>query len=181
MTLSITAKTKKLSCLRFWKIWIRVSIWNGLPSNFLMATLKCQDIPFLPNQSVWLSWYFLGMNFMAQSKVTIMAVLSKLLTISTWASSWLMDCNKCYFHALMLFFDCSTINFSSSFSCFGSSTFSITAFFSCNTAGKSLHLSHTRSCVWSQVLKYICHWHHLRHRASNGLVLLSSMIHEPII
>ena len=37
------------------------------PCFFLVATVRCQEIPRLPKQSDWLSLNFLGKNFIAQS------------------------------------------------------------------------------------------------------------------
>ena len=91
MTSSMIANKYKLSWLLLWETWKRVKVCRVLPACFLIATLKCQKIPRLPNRSAWFSLYFLGINFNAQSSTTNTEVSSKTLRISRWAASWLTE------------------------------------------------------------------------------------------
>ena len=66
-----------------------VSICNSPPSR-PVATVKCHGIPRLPNQSVWLSLYFRGRYFIAQSW-TIEDHSSIACKSCTLAPSWLTE------------------------------------------------------------------------------------------
>ena len=113
MTSSITARTAQLSWLHVWKIWAKVSIWSW-SLTFLKPMLMCQGIPRLPNQSVWLSRYFLGKYFMAQSWTINTDDSSSDSRTSTLAASWLIERSMWAFHAKMFAFAFFTVNLSSS-------------------------------------------------------------------
>ena len=59
-----------------------------------MAVVMCHEIPRLPNQSDWLSRYFLGRYFMAQSKTRSTERVSSDFHTSSRASSWLIDLSE---------------------------------------------------------------------------------------
>ena len=109
----MTARTAQLSWLHVWKMWAKVSIWRR-SLTFLNATLMCQGIPRLPNQSVWLSRYFLGKYFIAQSCTTNTDDASNDSRISILAASWFKERSMWAFQAWMFALACFTVNKSSS-------------------------------------------------------------------
>ena len=119
---------------------VSVSILDGI--TFLVTTAMCHEIPRLPNQSDWLSRYFLGRNSMAQSKTISTEFESKLLMVFNLASSWLTVRSKCTFQASIVFLDWETRYNISSFSSFGISAFSKAVLISSKTEGTNRHLSH---------------------------------------
>ena len=114
ITSAITARTAQLSWVQDLKMCANVSICNCPPSR-LVATVKCHGIPRLPNQSVWLSLYFRGRYFIAQSwtiKTDDSSISSKSCTL---APSWLTERRRWDFHANIAVFAFLTRKTSSSF------------------------------------------------------------------
>ena len=100
----MTDSTAQLSRLELLKTWhmVWVSYFPALlVLSFLMATVTCQGIPRFQNQSLSLSRYFLGINFMAQSCMNRTDVSSKSRRISRIALSWFTKRNKCDFQAFI--------------------------------------------------------------------------------
>lgn len=112
-TSDITAITALLSWVHALKTWTNVSVSSSLPF-IRKATLICHGIPRFPNQSVWLSRYFLGKYFIAQSWTTSVDFLSRVSSTSTLAASWWMLLNICDFQEVMFCLACFTENLSSS-------------------------------------------------------------------
>ena len=154
MTSVMIAWTAGLSWLHDWKTWLNVIIsrsWSGAIRR--VATVRCQEIPRLPNQSVWLSRYFLGKNFIAQSSISRTDVSSRLSRTSRRASSWLILLSRCAFHARMFCLDWSDTKKSSSL--VSSETLLedilwIPSSISCKTAVNSSQRWHVSWWVWSQ-------------------------------
>ena len=74
-----------------------------VPSSALvMATVRCQDFPFFPNQSRCVSRKLVGMNVIAQSIISSTCDGFRLSIISLLAVSWWTERSKCDFHSSML-------------------------------------------------------------------------------
>ena len=138
------ATTVLLSWLHFSKTCTKVTISFSPSLFFLVATVRCQEIPRLPNQSDWLSRNFLGKNFIAQSSTRSVDSWFKLRRTSSLAWSWLDERRICAFHASICFTEFSTAYFISSLS--RGETFSKAVLISLSTEGRRLHRSHLASC-----------------------------------
>ena len=90
-------------CMEFWS---SSALW--------IATVMCHEIPRFANQSVWLSLYFLGRNFMAQSWTRSTDVWFSMSSASVRASSWLTFLRRCALHACIACFAWLVTNVSSS-------------------------------------------------------------------
>ena len=108
------ACTVKLSWLQDLKTWANVIILKPWSCDWRrVATVMCHDRPLLPNQSLWLSRYFLGKNFIAQSCTSSTEDSSSASRTSRRASSWFALRKRCAFQARILFFAWSKTNRSS--------------------------------------------------------------------
>ena len=87
-----------LSWLQLSRMCRNVSIW-GWPSEFLKTVVVCHEIPRLPNQSDWLSWYFRGRYLVGHSKTRSIEWVSSDFNKSNCALSQLIDLSKWAFHA----------------------------------------------------------------------------------
>ena len=154
--------TTSVSWLQFSTIWTNTWCCSLPSASRLTTTLMCHDIPLFPNQSVWVSLYFCGKNFIAQSWVIKTEFSSSLARISVWALSCWMERSWCCFHASIAAIDCWQVNITSSRSSSGS--FSAELFtndfmearvdFSCSQdeqewSWRWLHLEEKRGCFWS--------------------------------
>ena len=114
----------------------------------LTATVMCQGSPRLANQSLWLSLYFLGRNFMAQSwtKKTEFSSNSSITLIL--ASSWLTARRRWAFQAFMLRLACSVLNFNPSNSSLVAATSGRASSISWMLRSVRLQRSHAPSWIW---------------------------------
>ena len=65
--LDVVARIQVTLHVTFNRCGLAITISFSPSLFFLVATVRCQEIPRLPNQSDWLSRNFLGKNFIAQS------------------------------------------------------------------------------------------------------------------
>lgn len=106
ITSVMIAWTAGLSWLLDWKMWLNVIIPRSWMEAMLwMASVRCQEMLHLPNQSVCLSWYFLGRNFIAQSSISRMDFSLRLCRMLRRVPSWLI-----LIHAWMFCLDWSDMN-----------------------------------------------------------------------
>ena len=84
-----------------------------VPASLFVATVRCQGIPRFPNHSVWLSMYFLGKYFIAQSCTDSTDDSSSYSSISTWAELWFSERRRCDFHDQMAVYAYLTLHKSS--------------------------------------------------------------------
>ena len=155
-TSDITASTAQLSWLQLLKTWQKVSVSQFPSLPFRMATVTCQDIPRFPNQSVWLSRYFRGINFIAQSWTRRTDVSSRPSSMPNLALSWFTERNRWDFHAFTSRFALSVKKVSSSLTSFETSSgpitvFSITFSISSMTTASPLHWLQQSLWWWEQV------------------------------
>ena len=92
-TSSMIARTVTLSWLQLSRICRNISIW-GWPSEFLKTVVVCHEIPRLPNQSDWLSWYFRGRYLVSHSKTRSIECLATLTNPTVLYLSWLIWVNE---------------------------------------------------------------------------------------
>ena len=85
---------------------------------FVSATETCHDLPFLPNQSRWVSLKLVGKNFMAQSMMRKTWFDVKWSITSLFAASWWAARRMWAFHS-------SSLGMVDSTSCLSSSSWSL--------------------------------------------------------
>lgn len=92
-------------------------VQKALPLEYPAHTTveTCQEIPRLPNQSVWDSLYFFGRKFKAQSLIIKTVLSSSFSSASILAWSWLADLRMWHFQDIMASWAVWNINNASSF------------------------------------------------------------------
>ena len=144
------ARTVLLSWLQERKMWTNVIGTSWPADDLLVAIVMCHGMPHLPNQTRWLSLYFRGKYFIAQSCSNITDSSLKLSFAFSLASSWLTERRRWSLHVTMLCLACSVENVNS----LSSSTDVVTRLSASSifwmVCSRRLQRSHTQSCMWSQ-------------------------------
>ena len=151
-TSPIIARIVKLSWLQLGNIWTNVIVSSTSEAGARrITTVMCQGIPRFANQLVWLSLYWRGRYFIAQSWTSKTESLLSSSTALTLASSWFTERRRWAFQANMLLLACSTINFSSSSSSVVVVTWLIASSTSHTLRCTRSQRSHTPLWTWSQI------------------------------